>query len=316
MVPRQSSQVGTNPMRAKPDANLRARRYTASEHDEPRVLSFEAGEVAVFSRRGAGHAANEDAALVMPLGEDRLLLVVADGMGGRRGGRRASLLAIETLEEVVGARLQAEKPWIAVAEAIEEAGLRIRRGRSGAGTTLVAALVGGGAVRFLHSGDSQAVLIGQRGRVKALTVAHSPVGFAVESGVLDYDEALFHPARHLLSNALGVGDTRIEVGPRLALTGRDTVLLGSDGLFDNLFGGEVVDLARKCPIGAAAREIATLVRGRMAGAEALRADTITPSKADDLTFLLFKPRLRKKAARAKGASVAAKPGDATKGRRS
>ncbi|MGI9590762.1 MAG: PP2C family protein-serine/threonine phosphatase, partial [Myxococcota bacterium] len=78
------------------------------------------------------------------------------------------------------------------------------------------------------------LLIGQRGRVKLQTVDHSPVGFAVEAGLLDADAALHHEDRHIISNFVGGADLRIEMGSGLHLAERDTLCLASDGLADNL----------------------------------------------------------------------------------
>ena len=38
---------------------------------------------------------------------------------------------------------------------------------------------------------------GQRGRLRMQTVSHSPVGFAIEYGLLDESEAMHHEERHL-----------------------------------------------------------------------------------------------------------------------
>ncbi len=40
---------------------------------------------------------NEDAAAVIPLGDDSLVLAVADGVGGMAGAREASNAAVQTL---------------------------------------------------------------------------------------------------------------------------------------------------------------------------------------------------------------------------
>ena len=76
--------------------------------------------------------------------------------------------------------------------------------------------------------------IGQKGKIKLQTISHSPVGLAVESGHLDESEAMHHEQRHVVSNVVGDQTMRIEVGAKLMLAPRDTVLLSTDGLFDNL----------------------------------------------------------------------------------
>ena len=78
----------------------------------------------------------------------------------------------------------------------------------------------------------------------------------------------------------------VEVGPTVQLAVRDTVLLASDGLFDNLFIDEIVDSICSGPLVAAANRLVERARARMRGEE--RADL--PCKPDDLTIVLFRPR--------------------------
>ena len=78
---------------------------------------------------------------------------------------------------------------------------------------------------------SETVLVtGGLGKIKLLTVSHSPVGMALESGLLDEAEAMHHEERHIVSNVVGSAGMRIEIGAKRKLAPRDTVLLASDGL--------------------------------------------------------------------------------------
>jgi serine/threonine protein phosphatase PrpC len=137
------------------------------------------------------------------------------------------------------------------------------------------------------------LLVGQRGKVKLQTISHSPVGYAVEAGYLDAEEAMLHEDRHYVTNTLGSPDMRIEIGTPVAMAARDTLLLASDGLFDNLYVGEIVDLVRKGPLVDAAARLLATCRGRMAAVQEGR-----PSKSDDLTFVLYR---RKRAPARSGA---------------
>jgi len=132
-------------------------------------------------------------------------------------------------------------------------------------------------------GDSAILVVGQRGKLKLQTLSHSPVGYAVESGLLDADEALHHEERHIVSNMVGAPDMRIEVGSALALAPRDTVLLATDGLMDNLGLAEIVEIVRRGPLERAARRLAELCDERMR-----RPLEGQPSKPDDVTFVLFR----------------------------
>jgi serine/threonine protein phosphatase PrpC len=127
------------------------------------------------------------------------------------------------------------------------------------------------------------LVMGQRGKIKLQTVSHSPVGFAVEAGVIDEAEAMHHEDRHLVSNVLGASDMRIEVGSTLTLSPRDTLLLSSDGLFDNLHRDEIVERMRRGPLLEGARRLSQDAVRRMT-----RPVGGNPSKPDDLTFVAFR----------------------------
>jgi serine/threonine protein phosphatase PrpC len=230
--------------------------------------------------------ANEDAYAVIDAGARRAVLAVADGVGGTAGGREASQTATSTLAERVTASTAGEGDLRgAILDAFETASQRIAAPGNGAGTTLVAVEIDGCDVRPYHAGDSAVLVVGQRGKIKLETVAHSPVGYAVEAGLLDGNDAVHHEERHVVSNTVGSPAMRIELGATLTLAPRDTLLLATDGLFDNLYVPEIVETIRKGPLLDAASRLATLAWARM-DSEAPDA----PSKPDDLTFILYRPR--------------------------
>lgn len=103
--------------------------------------------------------------------------------------------------------------------------------------------------------------------------------------MLDEDAAMFHAERHLVSNMVGMAGMRVEVGPLVKLARYDTVVVGSDGLFDNLFVNEVIELVRTGPLAKAAERLLTTCRERMR-----LVDGDRPHKPDDLAFILFRRR--------------------------
>ena len=246
------------------------------------------GEVCVRSIRSPDKKTeNEDSAAIIQLGDDSLVLAVADGVGGSVAGREASNATVRTLSRVL-TKLPDETPQLrpAILDAMEAANKTVLGLARGAATTLVVAQLDATRLRSYHVGDSELLAVGQRGRIKQRVVPHSPTGFAVEAGLLDEDEAVQHDQRHVLFNVIGSSDMRVEVGPALQLAARDTVLLASDGLFDNLYIDEIVDTIRSGPLVAAADRLVERVQARMQGPE--KADK--PCKPDDLTVVLFRPR--------------------------
>jgi serine/threonine protein phosphatase PrpC len=101
--------------------------------------------------------------------------------------------------------------------------------------------------------------------------------------MLTPDEAIVHEDRHLITNLVGSDEMRVEVGPVVPMRTRDTLLLASDGLLDNLRVDEIVDLVRAGPI-----ELALAGLGARAGARMLDPDPDGPGHADDLTIGIYR----------------------------
>jgi serine/threonine protein phosphatase PrpC len=227
---------------------------------------------------------NEDAIGVFGIDDARALLVVADGMGGAAAGARASSEALAAVRRSVR-RLDEQSPTLRspVLDAFDDANRRVLDLGVGAATTLCIAELSGDWLRIYHVGDSAALVVGQRGRVKLQTIAHSPVGYALESGLLDEHEALHHDERHVVSNVIGLRDMRIEIRSPLRLARRDTLLIASDGLFDNVALGEITACIRCGPLAEAARRLLEVSTQRMRSPAPGE-----PSKPDDLSFVLFR----------------------------
>jgi len=259
--------------------------YLDRDMDAPEVHAIGGGCATVFTARCPGKdSPNQDAVAILPFGASACVLVVADGMGGERAGDEAAALAVRALQATIA---EAErKDWLlrsAILDGIERANQAVLDLGVGAGSTLAVVEVQDGSVRPYHVGDSTILLVGQRGKLKLQTVAHSPVGFAVEAGMLDESEAMHHEDRHLVSNMLGVADMRIEVGSARRLALRDTLLLASDGLSDNLHSDEIVERIRTGSLEEIARRLSRDAQRRMDDPRLGE-----PSKPDDLTFVGFR----------------------------
>lgn len=264
-----------------PDAPL-GRLVAGVSLEEPERLPVAGGEAMLFTAAAPGHETNEDAAGLFALGP-RGVLAVADGVGGHPAGESASRRVLECLwDAVLAANPEAESLRGAILDGIEAANRALLESGTGAATTLAVAELQGRELRSFHVGDAAILLVGQRGRIKLQTVAHSPVGYAQEAGLLDEREALSHDQRHLISNAVGTSDMRIEVGSPVTMAPRDTLLLATDGVFDNLRLREIVDAIRLGPIERGVEQIRATCRRRMRGQEE------APSKPDDATLIAFR----------------------------
>jgi len=243
------------------------------------------GNVVAYSDRSPDkETENEDTVAAIPYGPDAVILVVADGVGGLPGGKRASESAVAKLAESL--HVAVTKTTLlrtAILDGIEAANKSVLDIGNGSATTMTVVTIEGLIARTYQIGDSEAIIVGQRGRIKSQTMAHSPTGFAVEAGFLDKREALHHEERHLVSNFIGTNDMRIDIGPAVKLGARDTVLLASDGLTDNIQIDDVVNIIRKGPLANAMESMVRLAHHRMVNESKLQ-----PSKPDDLSVVLFR----------------------------
>jgi serine/threonine protein phosphatase PrpC len=262
-----------------------AKFYFEADMERCEVFSTPAGEVGVYSCRCPGkETSNEDVAAILPYGERAAVLVVADGLGGVPAGEQASRLATEALQRSVQTGFAAGMPLRdAIINGIEEANVAVQALAIGTGTTIAVAEIHEDEVRSYHVGDSMILVSGQRGKLKMQTISHSPVGYGVEAGLIDESAAMRHEDRHVVSNVIGSAEMRIELGPSLRLGRYDTVLLATDGLFDNLETPEIVEHIRKGPLSQVAECLWRAARGRMDG-----GGERGPSKSDDLTLLVFR----------------------------
>lgn len=256
---------------------------------------------------------NEDAVDAFLIGKNRALLIVADGLGGHRGGKTASQSVLRGMRkklkrtddevkpnEIVisgGLKVPVGPPSnlndadyrSLILDQIETANRRLLDKRTGAATTLAVVEAVGNRVRTYHVGDSPILVIGQKGQIKHETISHSPVGYAVEAGLLSENEAIHHEHRHLVSNVVGSKDMTVELGTWVTLAIRDTVLLASDGLFDNLLTVEIVDRIRSGNLVSSVAELAALALDRMC-----LPQPDLPSKPDDLTILAYRRTSQKR----------------------
>jgi protein phosphatase len=179
---------------------------------------------------------NEDSFLVLAP-----LYVVADGMGGHRGGEVASSLALETVQRL----FEAQQGTLAeqVTEANRAVFERSQQDRSvaGMGTTITAALVDGDRVHLAHVGDSRAYLF-RGGELSMLTEDHTLVHRMVVEGEITEAEAETHPHRSILTRALGVdASVQVDEGDIRSVAG-DRILLCSDGLTAMVTDGQIREI--------------------------------------------------------------------------
>jgi serine/threonine protein phosphatase PrpC len=188
-------------------------------------------EACALTDPGRVRSTNQDFFRIVPeLG----LYLLADGMGGARGGAHASQMAVETVVEILGK--SPHRDAAALLGAVEEANQRVLHEATldprfeGMGTTLVAALeTRENDVAIASVGDSRAYLF-EDGTLRAITEDQTWVQEVGRTLGLDEVSLKSHPMRHVLTMAVGVGAAIRIRYYAVALKKDSVMMLSSDGL--------------------------------------------------------------------------------------
>lgn len=195
----------------------------------------------IFSKSDVGlvRHENQDSSAFSVISSDCVWAVICDGMGGARGGKVASSLAVEHISEVINTGYRDEMTGEEIADmliaAVEEANTLIYQTAmedselAGMGTTCDLVFVRDSSVHVVHVGDSRTYSI-RGGKILQLTEDHSIVQEMVRRGELTPDEAQNHPNRNFITRAIGVNhEVHIDYIEAEFVYG-DVLLLCSDGL--------------------------------------------------------------------------------------
>lgn len=244
------------------------------------------GQAVVYTARAPDKTGeNEDGAAVIVFDDERLVLAVSDGVGGQPGGQAASTTTLDALRDSIASARDGDQALReAILSGFDLANHAVAALGGGPAATLAVVEIDGRSVRTYHVGDSGVLVFGGRGKMRLQTIFHSPVGYALEAGVLDEEDAIEHEDRHIVSNVIGDPAMHVGMSSALKLKVRDTVLMASDGLFDNLYTQEIVEHLRSGALSTAVQALADACHARMAG-----SGDDHPSKPDDLTLVAFRP---------------------------
>lgn len=180
------------------------------------------------------------------------LCILADGMGGYKGGEIASSLATSA------ARLYIEEKFRFLDPTMENIQKLIRKAMDYAnevvyekskqneeldqmGTTLEICIMYGNKVYIGHIGDSRIYRI-RKNIIRRITTDHSYVETLVKDGTITREEAFYHPRKNMLMKALGCADN---IEPDITAKGflpGDIILMCSDGLTNMLKEEEIYNI--------------------------------------------------------------------------
>jgi serine/threonine protein phosphatase PrpC len=170
------------------------------------------------------------------------VFIVADGMGGYKGGEKASAIAIKTaanhilqniyLPDLVPNAHKGSYPPLneILISAVNIANTAVLDAVPESGTTLTITVVIGNQAYFAHVGDSRAYIY-HDGKLQQITQDHSLVARMVELGQVTAQEALTHQHRNVLYRAVGQSST-LEVETYFhPLPSNSYLFICSDGLW-------------------------------------------------------------------------------------
>lgn len=209
------------------------------------------------------------------------LFVLADGMGGHRGGEVASHEAIDYLEVFFKQFYEkSDKSLTGIAKALQESICEMNRiiyrmsrqfsDLHGMGTTLCTLHIHRDGIVYGHVGDSRIYRL-RDAKLERLTQDHSLLRELIELGQLSEQQEESFAYKHVLTKAIGTEPSIVPCIKTDNLAIGDQILLCSDGLTDMLLDSE----------------IETILLDPLDSANSLMAKALSRGGRDNITLVLI-----------------------------
>ena len=212
----------------------------------------------VFTKTDVGmtRSMNQDSLLVSDNNRNGLnLYILADGMGGYKGGEIASKVAITAVSKYIIEKfdeIPKDKQSILnlVEDSIEFANSAIYEESEqdeelqDMGTTLEVVLIYKNKVYIGHIGDSRIYRV-RKNKMKKITTDHSYVEKLIQDGDITREEAYNHPKKNLLIKALGTDEEACPDMIYTVLNKNDVIVICSDGLTNMLREEEILEVVKE-----------------------------------------------------------------------
>ncbi len=227
---------------------------------------FEIGAVCDVGRKRRGRPNQDTIKIVAPEGNETFppLLIVADGMGGYRGGETASKLVAETIARAYKETQPSERFPEHLQQYIRQAhqAVRERAARQSElgsmGSTVALALLTPEKIYVANVGDSRVYLLRGK-RIIRLSQDQSWVAAQVRAGLITEQEARRHPKRNRLTMSISAKRPTVEVyTSESAFGAEDILVLCSDGLWGVVAETLIQAVAFELPPQEAAQKLAAL----------------------------------------------------------
>lgn len=182
------------------------------------------------------------------------LFIIADGMGGHKGGEIASSDAIKIIRETFIANkeklINKKEIMQVINQSIKNANTSIYRKSlelleySGMGTTVSLCYIYKSHVYIGHVGDSRIYII-DNNKISQVTEDHSLVNELVKKGEITAEEAKTHPKKNIITRAVGTShDIEVDI-KEIKFKDGDKLLLCTDGLSNMLYEKDILDILKQ-----------------------------------------------------------------------
>jgi serine/threonine protein phosphatase PrpC len=258
-----------------------------------RVSSFQVN-VCVAQHIGDRHEQQDRVAIITsPRNPGAMLAIVADGMGGRTGGRMAADQVVSTADNLFKDMTERDSSYRDLllhlaAEAHTVIRLTAIASEKEPHSTLCALIIKKNQAIWAHAGDSRLYFF-RGGKLSHRTDDHTYAEQLRLEGRHEDAEVAASRYKNILVSALGINKKpKVEVGEDATLRAGDIFLLSSDGLWAYFDDDELTEILHAMPPRDASERLVSLARERAEG----RGDNLS------LAIIKLEPQPKGAAARA------------------
>lgn len=244
------------------------------ESFEQNIFDFGSYRFAYFIAKNQENSSHNEDTLFFNLSQNNLIMGVADGAGGHARGKDAAIIAGKAVID-----FSSEKDLFDPLAVIENINNNILNLKVGAASTLALVVIYQDHLRCFSTGDSEIIFWNAHGREIYSNIPHSNTGYQIEAGLIKQEESLDDPERYQVNNMLGDLILRVESTTRMVFKKNQTLLIGSDGLFDNFTHRELSTLIGTGPLEASFEKLTELCRN---------PSKETWKKDDDISFIVVR----------------------------
>ena len=211
----------------------------------------------VYAKTDIGKARemNQDFYYVSQVNENMALCILADGMGGYKGGEIASSLATNSSKEYIEENFDKiehsdEEIMNLIKSAMDYANIAVYKKAKAneeleqMGTTLEICIIYNNKAYIGHIGDSRIYRI-RKNIIRRITTDHSYVEKLVKDGTITREEAFYHPKKNMLTKALGCVQTVEPDVYTKTFIKDDIILMCSDGLTNMIREEEISKIIKQ-----------------------------------------------------------------------